>query len=124
VNVLKPAINFSLSEHLEIDQAAALRDLDEDVDTYRAVCAGFGRQIDKAVSIIDQSDAIDLQPVLKSIHELITSAHIVGAKRASSYLRHCESMFTSGELGYGAGVRMLLHDVREVLTRLGAALPR
>jgi hypothetical protein len=33
-------------------------------------------------------------------------------------------MFTSGELGYGAGVRMLLHDVREVLTRLGAALPR
>ncbi len=121
---MNPAINFSLSEHLEVDQAAALRDLDEDLDTYHAVCAGFRRQIDKAVSIIDQSDAIDLQPVLKSIHELITSAHIVGAKRASSYLRHCETILASGELGYGEGVRTLLLDVREVLTRLGPALPR
>ena len=121
---MKSPPQFSLSDYLEVDQAAALRDLDEDLDTYHAVCAGFRKQLDKAVTIIDQSDAIDLQPVLRSIHELITSAHIVGATRASSYLRHCETMFTSGELGHGEGVRMLLLDVREVLTKLSAALPR
>ncbi len=121
---MKTPGHFSLSDHLEIDRAAALRDLDEDLDTYHAVCAGFRKQLDKAVTIIDQSDSIDLQPVLRSIHELITSAHIVGAKRASSYLRHCETMFASGELGHAEGVRMLLLDVREVLTKLSTALPR
>lgn len=116
-------MNAIPSEVLEIDQATALHELDGDLETYHAMCAGFRRQIDKAVAAIDGSDSIDLQPVLKSIHELITSAHIVGARRASSYLRHCETMFTSGELGHGEPVRQLLLDVREALTRLSASLP-
>lgn len=102
----------------DIDRQLALLELDGDREAYATICVGFQKQLDRAMVGLEGVDFFNLQPALKAVHELITSAHIVGARKASVYLRHCESLLLSGELAQRPDVEAVLDDLRALLAAL------
>jgi hypothetical protein len=107
-----------VTELADIDRQLALLELDGDREAYATICAGFQKQLDRAMVVFETVDIFNVQPALKAIHELITSAHIVGARKASVYLRHCESLLVSGELTQRSDVESVLDGVRGLLAAL------
>ncbi len=112
---------MKITELVNIDREHAVLELDGDREAYANICKSFQKQLENALKILAMIDPKDLQPALRAIHELITSAHIVGARKSSAYLRHCETALISGELTCRADIEATITSVRTLLAELKRA---
>ena len=107
-----------------IDSARAIEDLDGDREAYEQICAIFLKQARRILDNLRSPEGVKAEQLRRSLHEVSTSAYIVGAQKASAYLRHCEALLEDSAEHSEIAAAGMLRDVELTMVSLSEQVER